>query len=946
MKALVCSAVISLIATASANDATVQFNRDIRPIFVSHCTACHGGVKQAAELSFVYPEQVLPPTGWVVEPGDPAASELIARVTSDDPEIRMPPPDHGPALSEREVRLLHDWIAQGAEWQRHWAFEIPRVPQLPPVKKSKWPRRDLDRFVLARIERENLTPAPPAPPHRWLRRVSLDLIGLPPTQEQLTNFQRDLDASGEAAYERAVDRLLASAHFGERWASVWLDQVRYADSKGLGVDSPRTIWKYRDWVIQAFNNDMPYDEFTLNQIAGDLLPEPNLANLVATASHRLTHTNEEGGTDDEEFRVAAVLDRVNTTWQAWQGLTFGCVQCHSHPYDPIQHEEYYKFLAFFNNTADCDLNNDAPSVAAPLDPVNYDRAGKLDHEINELTESIWRQENETVSSSSSWSPLTQLTGSTNKSTGITTQLRGNHAEFQTSGTVEKNTDITLEATLPDQLGQLTAIRLTGMPRNLERAEVDSDWGFVWAHVAVELIPADSKTGQPLTIARVVGDEPHPFHDPQESLNAESQEGYGPYSRVHYPRKAVLILEAPVDVSPGDRLLVRLEHRTFLLGAFPLVTNRGYVEVSNGPQYAELLKDSTLKQQRERLTKLRKERESIPSVSTPILQERPAHLARPTHVFNGGAFLDKGQQVESGLPESFSAQVTHESLDRLDLAKWLVSPGNPLTARVAVNRIWARLFGVGLVATEEDFGSSGESPSHPDLLDHLAIRYQRDFDWSTKQFMRELVLSSTYRQSSEIATEIRGRDRANRLLTRGPRVRLPAETVRDQALAVSGLLNSKTLGPPVRPPIPEGVWKPFSSGDAWPKTNKNDPNRYRRSIYTYVKRSIPYPMFASFDQPSRELCAPRRLRSNTPLQALELLNSETLLECAEALAQRMADYGQTSDEQIAYGFRLAVCREPNEHELEVLRALYARKSGGAGMQAVATAILNLDEFLMN
>ncbi len=330
--------------------AEVSFIDQIRPIFNKHCAACHGGVKQASDISFAYRDQVLPPNGWIVEPGDPEASILIERVTSDDPEERMPPAEHGPPLSKQEIELLTQWIEQGANWDVHWAYARPIQPDIPNVAQPDWCLQPLDNFVIAKLENEKIAPSPDATPERWLRRVTLDLIGLPPSPDERTAFLQDVTAHGEAAYSRVVDRLLDSPQYGERWASVWLDQVRYADSKGLGADGRRNIWKYRDWVISAFNRDLPFDEFTTKQIAGDLLPNPTIEDWIATAAHRLTQTNEEGGTDDEEFRVAAVLDRVNTTWQTWQGVTFACVQCHSHPYDPFRHEEYYQFAAFFNNT--------------------------------------------------------------------------------------------------------------------------------------------------------------------------------------------------------------------------------------------------------------------------------------------------------------------------------------------------------------------------------------------------------------------------------------------------------------------------------------------------------------------------------------------------------------------------------------------------------------------
>ena len=339
-------------------------------------------MKQAAELSFIYPEQVLPPEGTVVTPGKPEESTLIERVTSQDEDFRMPPAEHSPPLSKDEIALLREWIRQGAVWERHWSFEPPRPQQLPPVANESWCRNGIDRFILARLEREKLEPNKEASPEKWLRRVTLDLIGLPPTLDERTAFLGDLEKRGEPAYAAVVDRLLASPHFGERWASVWLDQVRYADSRGLGIDSRRNIWKYRDWVIDAYNRDLPFDEFTIEQLAGDLLPDPTMDDLIASACQRLTQSNDEGGTDDEEFRVEAVIDRVGTTWQAWEGMTFGCARCHDHPYEPFRHDEFYEFAAFFNNTQDCDVNEEYPLLQAPLNRADYDRARELDRQID------------------------------------------------------------------------------------------------------------------------------------------------------------------------------------------------------------------------------------------------------------------------------------------------------------------------------------------------------------------------------------------------------------------------------------------------------------------------------------------------------------------------------------------------------------------------------------
>lgn len=942
--------------------ATIEFSRDIRPILNRHCVGCHGGVKQAAGLSFVYRDQVMNPlkSGLTpVVPGDIEASELIHRITTDDPDERMPPPEEHPAgLDADAVGALTDWVKQGAPWSDHWAFVKPEPGPLPAVRNVGWARTPLDRFVLARLEREGIEPAPEAHPDRWLRRVTLDLTGLPPTPEERRQFrEEDAESGRDTACAAVVDRLLDSPRFGERWASVWLDLVRYADSKGLGADGRRNIWKYRDWVISAFNDDMPYDEFTVQQIAGDLIPDASTSTRLATAVHRLTQTNQEGGTDDEEFRVGAVLDRVNTVWQTWQGITFGCVQCHSHPYDPIRHDEYYNFAAFFNNTADSDLDEDWPVLETPIDTAAYREADRLDNQIADLKRSIWKTGYDLVADEGAWKPLRIEAATSNKATRISVETRENHDEFRTVDTVVRNTDITLETELPDAVKSITAIRLTAKPLDPDTALSDSEWGFVLSHIEAALIgagDADSFEPIPLTIADVAGDEPDPFFDPRESLNPKSNRGFSAYSRIHHPRQAAFVLENPVDVPPGARLRVQIKHRVMLLGAFSLVTRRGHLAVSDDRRFTEWLSDPDLRLRRDRLANLVEARNSIRGTAIPVLEERPPHLARPTHVFVRGLFLDKADRVSPGTPASLPPIETGRDapVSRLELARWLVDADNPLTARVAVNRFWARLFGTGLVATEEDFGSSGESPSHPALLDFLALKFQNEHAWSVKGLLREIVLSSTYRQDSALRPDLMDRDQNNRLLARGPRVRLPAETVRDQALAVSGLLGDTMFGPPVHPPLPEGVWRPFSSGDKWSTPDKGKEDRYRRSIYTYTKRSIPYPMFAAFDAPSREFCAPRRLRSNTPLQALTTLNGDTFTECSEALGRRMAAAGDSIDAGIRHGFILAVCREPSDGEIATLGALYDRLTSGPNAMAhrdalgvTANVLLNLDEILM-
>lgn len=923
-----------------------DFNNEIRPIFNKHCVMCHGGVQQAADLSLIYRDATLA----VVEPGDPEASSLFERVTSDDEDIRMPPPDHGPPLTPDEISALSDWIRDGAKWESHWAYVTPQSQDVPQVNRGDWVRKPMDPFVLAQLQAAGLEPSGEATPERWLRRVSLDLVGLPPTPSERSSFLSSLPTDGEAAYEREVRRLLESPRFGERWASVWLDAVRYADSKGLGQDGRRSIWKYRDWVIDAFNRDMPFDEFTVAQLAGDLLPDPTLDDLIATACHRLTATNEEGGTDDEQFRLEAVIDRVNTTWQVWQGITFGCVQCHSHPYAPIRQQEYYEFLAYFNNTADTDLNSDAPVIDIPIDRQAYAEARELDRQIEDLKKESFDSAYALLAEEQNWRPLSDVSASSSSDTKLKVESIDGVAQFSTVGTVAKNTTIELLFSPPDGVESVTAIRFTGLPHNPESAVADSEWGFVLSHVELLLVDGDDK--QPIEIGRLIGDEPNPFHDPQLSLESPNPHGYGAYSRIHHKRQAAFVLAAPVKVTNETELLLKLSHRIVETGAFPLVTRRGSIAVSDSKEFSQWLNDPDVIAAREKMKELSEQRAEIRSVGTPVMRERGERFLRPTHVFERGNFLTKGDRVHPKTPSFLPALVSDEPT-RLHLAQWIIHPDNPLTARVTVNRFWAQMFGAGIVKTQEDFGSSGAAPSHPKLLDDLAVRFSGDMNWSVKELLREIALSATYRQSSKTSGTKTEQDPENRLLSRGPRSRLSAEAVRDQSLAISGLLSEKMFGPPVHPPLPEGVWKPFQGGDKWQTPARDDPDRYRRSIYTYTKRSIPFPMFAAFDAPSREFCSVRRLPSNTPLQALMTLNDPTFVEAAQALAQRMLKAGDTAEQRIAFGFLLATSREAKPGERKQLIELYEKTLKAAAEQGdaesiamgnVATVLLNLDEVL--
>lgn len=920
----------------------IDFNQHVRPILTQHCTACHGGVKVAAGVSFAYEKDLLS----IVEPHAADESSLIERVTTKDGSYRMPPEEHGPPLSEREIDVLRAWINQGAKWSKHWAYEVPVWHEPPNVTRAEWPRQKIDYFVLRHLDEVGAAPAEEEEAAAWLRRVSLDLTGLPPTMDERSSFLAEVEQLGEPAYEAAVDRLLASKQYGERWASVWFDLVRYADSRGSSEDSPRDIWKYRDWVIDALNADVPYDEFTKKQLAGDLLPNRTIEDRLATSVHRLTASNEEGGTDDEEFRVAAILDRVDTVWQTWQGTTMGCVQCHDHPYEPIAHEEFYRFMAYFNNTADCDLTDDWPTLDVPLDEEDYAQASQLDRRIESLQQSLWEEDWRQAHHEPHWRRAEIKAASTSNATKLKVVSKEGHERYRTVGTVARKSEITTKLALPADMTRVTAVRMTALPLDEESAKKDAEVGFVMSHIKVSLEGDGNAASSDVPIAAVIGDEPFPYSDPGQSLR-KNEAGFGAYTRIHHPRNVVLILKKPAKVSEGARIVLKVRYGVFDLAAFSLIARSGEFAVTDEPRLTQLLADEQRLAQQARLTELQKAREAIKSIATPVLMERPVHLARPSHRFDRGLFLTKAEQVKPAVPEVLNS--SRRSLpDRLAMADWLVSEENPLTARVMVNRLWARMFEIGLVPTEGDFGAAGDMPSHPELLDDLAVRFREDYQWSIKRLLRELALSSVYRQSSRVVTDFHRGDPQNRLLARGPRKTLPAEGVRDQMLAVSGLLNLEMEGPPVYPPIPPGVWKVRRG--SWKEHKVGEPDRYRRSVYTYVKRSAPFPMFATFDAPSRDVCVTRRLRSNTPLQALMTLNDEAAHECAEALASRMREESEVLDEQIRYGFMRTTSRPPDAEELRRLTDLYreAEEVDGAesALRTVATLLLNLDLTLNN
>jgi hypothetical protein len=867
--------------------AAPTFNADIRPILNKHCTSCHGGVKAAGEISFVYRDKAIT-TGEsgrkAIVPGDPAGSELVRRITHDDPDERMPPPNHGPALSSGEIEKLTAWIQAGAEWQEHWAFIPPKDPPLPKASNPDWPQAPLDHFILSRLDREKLAPSTEASLTEWLRRASLDLTGLPPTPDELASLQNSQINNRQSSISSAIDRLLASPHFGERWASMWLDLARYSDTFGFEKDPHRDIWPYRDWVIRAFNDDLPFNQFTIKQLAGDLLPNPAPGDLIATAFHRNTQNNTEGGTDDEEYRMAAVIDRVNTTWTAWQATTFACVQCHAHPYDPIPHEDYYRFLSFFNQSEDADTNDDFPRTKVADDPARQADVVRLEKQIRASRQALNQAARQLAEKIDDWRLFRSESSTAKPDTGKITQR--SDGDLLSSGTHPNNAVFHLSgAAEPFQLIRLSILPLDDDPKEWQ------ELGAVVSTFEATLVGADGNR-RPVELKEVVPDFIAGPFEPNDSLR-KGNAGFGEYPMLHVPRNAVFVPKAAVAHQPGDKLELTIRHGAVCNGSNQsCVLRRFRVELSNNPSLVDFVASPERATAWQKHGKLNEQYNAIKGRTIPTMLDRSPAARRPTRLFIRGNRTTLDKLVEPGVPTLFGQlPESGGTPTRLEMAKWLVDDTNPLTARVIANRLWAELFGTGLVETLEDFGSSGTQPSHPELLDHLAIRLSKHHQWRIKPFLKELVLSAAYRQSHRATPELLERDPRNRLLARGPRQRLTAEMVRDQGLLVSGLLSRKQFGPPVYPPQPDGIWKSVYSGAKW-KTSKG-PDRYRRGIYTYSKRTSGYPAFLTFDAPTRDVCTARRIPTNTPLQALATLNDPAHIEFARAFAKRMTEAAPTS-----------------------------------------------------
>jgi hypothetical protein len=968
----------------AAADKTADFEHDVLPLFKAHCYKCHDGRKQTASLRLDVRARALRggESGKpAVVPRDPGKSELIRRVTSADEVEAMPPGKK--RLSADELKVLRGWVAAGATWPdalsgesaggRDWAYRPPERPALPEVKQGGWARNPIDLFVLARLEKEGLKPSPEADCVTLLRRLSLDLVGLPPTPAEVDSFVADKSSD---AYEKAVDRLLGSPHYGERWGRHWLDAARYADSDGFEKDKSRQVYFYRDWVINALNRDLPYNQFVIEQVAGDLLPGATQDQVVATGYLRNSMINEEGGIDPEQFRMEAMFDRMDAIGKGVLGLTIQCAQCHDHKFDPIAQADYYRMFAFLNDSYEANV--------AVYSPEEQRKRADIFRQIHEIETDLrhrhadWREKmhawEKTVSGNQpEWTVVRpEVDPESDGGQKYLSQEDGSflclgYAPTQHTGKMEVRTDLKGITAVRMELlndpnlplggpgrsikgaGALTEFRVEAAPADHPNKKVKIKFVKATADVNPPQTPLDPIFDDKSGKKRVTGPVSYAIDGKKETAWTTDA---GP-GRRNQPRKAVFLAEKPFGFPKGTVLTfyVQQDHggwnsddnQNYNLGRFRLsLTTRPGAEADPLPaKVRELLAvppdkrtpaqegavfsywRTTVpewKDANERIEALWKQH---PEGTSQLVLQRQAK-PRTTHMLKRGDFLKPGNAVTPGVPGSLHQLPPDAPRDRLAFARWLVDRRSPTTARSLVNRVWQAYFGVGLVSTSEDLGVQSEAPSHPELLDWLAVEFM-DQGWGLKRLHRLIVTSATYRQSSRVTPELYSRDPYNRLLVRGPRFRVEAEVVRDVALAASGLLNPKVGGRSVFPPLPGFLVQPPASygPKIWPEEKGAD--RYRRGLYTFRYRSIPYPVLESFDAPNGDFACVRRARSNTPLQALMTLNEPVFLECARALALRTLSEGGKDDAgRVAYAFRRCLSRAPTAEESAELLALLRKE----------------------
>ena len=974
-----CFAALMLSAPGPALAAGPDFAREVRPILAARCFRCHGPDDAGREAGLRLDEAeaataLLGSGSRAIVPGDPGASALVARIEATDPDLVMPPPHTKVALSAAEKRILRDWIAAGAGYRPHWAFVAPQRPPLPVARFGS--DHPVDRFVHARLAAEGLVPAAAADPATLCRRVHLDLVGVPPTPADVEAFVAASAGPGAGeAYEALVDRLLASPRYGERWARRWLDLARYADTNGYEKDRERSIWPWRDWVIRALDADMPFDRFTVRQLAGDMLPDATADDVVATGFHRNTMINEEGGIDPLEFRWLALVDRVATTGATWLGLSTGCAQCHTHKFDPLTHTDYYRLFALLDNA-------DEPEWTIPA-ADDVARQADLHHRIEALWEALPQRwpappagspagEGAGVEAAfAAWNAAESATAvdwhvvrpATLESTTPHLTLRAD-GSILAGGDVAKSDVYTVA--LPPSERAVRAIRLEVLPDDSLPA---GGPGLAWYEgpkgdfflSEIEFAAGDGRRAVASATASFAGNAA--FSGAEGAVAAafdgEMSSGWTTNGRQGEAHAAVFVLAEPVP--PGTPLTVTLRferHYACALGCFRLaVTDRADARARGHDAVTEAVlatpvadRDDAARallvrrflagaaEVAEPVAEIRRlEAEVRAGPTTLVLRERPAAWRRTTRRHHRGEYLQPREPVDPGVPPFLPPLPAGRPADRLALAEWLVAPGHPLVARVAVNRQWQAFFGRGIVATLDDFGLQGSPPSHPDLLDWLAVAFVEDLGWSLKRLHRLIVTSATYRQDSAVSTALSARDPDNVLLARGPRVRLEAEVIRDSLLAAAGLLSDKRFGPGVRPPQPDGVTEVAYGNPKWTASTGED--RHRRSIYTFHKRTAPFAFTTTFDGPTGEACLARRDVSTSPLQALTLLNDPMVMEIARALGALAAAAGPTDEARLDLLCKRLVSRPAAAEERELLLARLAdwrRRIASGAIDAAAVA----------
>jgi hypothetical protein len=933
--------------------ANVEFNRDIRPILSDKCYSCHGpdagnrkaklrfDIESGAQAAFV--------------PGNPAASKMFQRISSDNKAMRMPPAYAGhDKLSAGEIDLIRAWIEQGAKWQKHWSLIPPTRPAAPEVHDTGWIRNPIDAFVLARLEREGLRPSPEAEKTILIRRVTLDLTGLPPTPEEVDAFVKDSSAN---AYEKVVDRLLASPRYAERMAFRWMEAARYSDTNGYQTDGVREMWRWRDWVINAFDRNMPYDQFTIEQIAGDLLPNPTLDQRIATAFHRNHRTSAEGGIVPEEFRVEYVADRAETTSTVWLGLTIGCARCHDHKYDPLLQKDFYSLFAYFNNVPEKGLvynyGNEEPYIKAPTE-TQQAQLQELDRKIaaaGERWESVqpalnkaqrkWEQalKKRPVADWSVGDGLVFLEPDTEPAHFDGTRFYENaapEARFEYldpftfaawikpesgDGAILSRSEDYMEGIghvlyLIDGKIRLHMIRrYTDIGLRLET--VNPVKLNEWQHVSVTYDGKRRGKGVHIYVDGQPQETKVLFDELEAPLSLDKKIpfkiGAGGGKRFKGDIKDVRVYKRAL--TPDEAAILPVRESITQIAAIPPSSRTQAQTLKLASGFLERSAPKAEQSAWRELASLRKERErfyaSIPTVMVMVESPKP----RATFVLKRGAYDNPGERVMAAVPAVLPPPRPEWPNNRLGLARWLVDRSNPLTARVTVNRFWQMYFGVGIVKTVGDFGSQGEWPVNPELLDWLAVDFM-DSGWNVKALQKTIVMSATYRQSSKATPELLQRDPENRLLARGPRYRLGPEMIRDQALALSGLLVEKLGGPSVKPYQPPGLWQELAGGKGY-QQDKGE-GLYRRTLYIYWKRTIAPPFMVNFDSPNREVCTVMENRTNTPLQALDLMNDVTFVEASRKIAERVLTAGgPTAGQRIDYLYRLFLARRARPAEQRVM-----------------------------